>query len=185
MEEARRLDAAVGVSIRYVTGVAEDTGFPGGHFDVVTAGQCWHWFDRPRAAREAKRVLVSGGALVIAHFDWIPLEGNVAEVTERLIEKHNPSWKLGGGTGIHPEALTDVALAGFRGIETFSFDVSVPYTHEAWRGRVRASAGVGASLPPDAVTRFNAELAHVLAERFREDPVGVLHRVWGLICRLP
>jgi SAM-dependent methyltransferase len=183
MEEARRLDAAVGVSIRYVTGVAEDTGFPSGSFDVITAGQAWHWFDRPRAAREARRVVVQGGTLVIAHFDWLSLGANVAALTEKLIEAHNPSWKLGGGTGVHPEALTDVALAGFRDIETFSFDLSVPYTHEAWRGRVRASAGIGASLPPDAVARFNAELAKLLAERFPHDPLAVPHRVWALVCR--
>src|SRR5206468_9114640 len=35
MEEARRLDAAEGISIRYVTGVAEDTGFPAQNFDVI------------------------------------------------------------------------------------------------------------------------------------------------------
>ncbi len=185
MEEARRFDAAAGVSIRYVTGVAEDTGFPSGHFDVVTAGQSWHWFDRTRAAHEARRVLKPGGALVIGHFDWLPIAGNVADLTEKLIEAHNPSWKLGGTTGIHPEEVTDVALAGFRDIETFSFDLAVPYTHEAWRGRVRASAGVGASLPPDAVARFNAELAKLLADRFREDPISVPHRVWAVVSRAP
>jgi len=183
MEEARRLDAGAGVTIRYVTGVAEDTGFATASFDVVAAGQCWHWFDRPRAAREARRVLVQGGSLVIAHFDWVAIGGNVAHLTEKLIEAHNPGWKLGGGTGVHPEALTAVALAGFRDIETFSFDVMVPYTHEAWRGRIRASAGVGASLPPDAITRFNADLAKLLSERFREEPLAVPHRVWALVCR--
>jgi SAM-dependent methyltransferase len=185
MEEARRFDAASGVSIRYVTGVAEDTGFPTAHFDVVTAGQCWHWFDRARAAKEARRVLKQGGALVIAHFDWLPIAGNVVDLTEKLIEAHNPNWKLGGTTGIHPEEVTDVALAGFGDIETFSFDVAVPYTHEGWRGRVRASAGVGASLPPDAVARFNAELAKVLADRYREDPIPVPHRVWAVVSRAP
>jgi SAM-dependent methyltransferase len=183
MEEARRLDAAAGLTIRYVTGLAEDTGFAGASFDVITAGQSWHWFDRPRAAREARRVVAPGGLLVIAHFDWLPFAGNVADMTEKLIEAHNPAWKLAGGTGVHPEALTDVALAGFRDIETFSFDVSVPYSHEAWRGRVRASAGIGASLPPDAVARFNAELAKLLAERFREEPLMVPHRIWALVCR--
>ncbi|MGH7949612.1 MAG: class I SAM-dependent methyltransferase, partial [Candidatus Binataceae bacterium] len=82
MEEAARLDAEAGVSIRYVVGEAEATGFSDASMDVVTAGQCWHWFDRPRAAREALRILRPGGRLVIAHFDWIPLPGNVVEATE-------------------------------------------------------------------------------------------------------
>ena len=159
IDEARRLDREVGVETAYVAASAERTGLPGGAFDVVTAGQCWHWFDGRRAAAEARRLLVSGGALVIAHFDWIPLPGNVVEATERLIERHNPAWAYGGGAGVHPSRLTDAATAGFRDIESFSFDVAVAYSHQAWRGRIRASAGVGASLPADRVTAFDTGLA--------------------------
>jgi SAM-dependent methyltransferase len=150
-------------------------------FDLVTAGQCWHWFDRPRAAAEARRVLKPGGRLVIAHFDWIPLPGNVADATEKLIEKHNPKWQLGGGRGIHPLWARDLAIAGFMNIETFSFDVDTIYTHEAWRGRIRASAGVGASLAPGAVAAFDGELRAMLTERFPDDPIRVLHRVFAAI----
>ena len=111
--EARRLDDEAGVAIDYVTADAERTGLADAAFDVVTAGQCWHWFDRPRAAAEIRRLLVPGGALVIAHFDWIPLPGNVAEATERLIETHNPAWTMGGGSGLPRDWLADVAMAGF------------------------------------------------------------------------
>ncbi|MFP6729304.1 MAG: class I SAM-dependent methyltransferase [Alphaproteobacteria bacterium] len=86
IEEAKRLDGEAGVTTTdYVIARAEETGFPDHAFDVVTAGQCWHWFDRPAAASEAARLLKPDGALVIAHFDWIPLPGNLAEATERLI----------------------------------------------------------------------------------------------------
>ena len=185
IEEARRLDGEAGVESDYVTVRAENTGLADDAFDVVTAGQCWHWFDRARAASEIRRLLKPGGALVIAHFDWIPLPGNVAEATERLIERHNPAWAMGNGTGLPREWLADVAVAGFRDIETFSFDVHTPYSHEAWRGRIRASAGVGASLSPDAVNRFDDELAELLAARFPEDPLAVLHRCFALVCRAP
>src|SRR5262245_48677024 len=57
-EEAKRLDQEAGVSVRYVTAKAEQTGLPDASFDVVTAGQCWHWFDRPKAAQEVQRLLV-------------------------------------------------------------------------------------------------------------------------------
>jgi SAM-dependent methyltransferase len=171
--------------VQYVVATAEETGLPARSFDVVTAGQCWHWFNRPRAAQEVRRLLVPGGYLVIAHFDWIPLPDNVVEATERLIEQHNPEWKLGGGSGLHPAWLRDVATAGFQGIETFSFDIQVPYSHEAWRGRIRASAGVAASLRPDQVIRFDAELQSLLEERFPQDPLQVPHRVFAVICRVP
>jgi hypothetical protein len=126
-------------------------------------------------------VLKPGGRLVIAHFDWIPLPGNMVEATEQLIEKHNPKWKLGGGLGIHPLWARDMGVAGFTNIETFSFDIDAIYAHEAWRGRIRASAGVGASLTPDAVAVFDAELRAMLAERWPKDPMRVPHRVFAAI----
>jgi SAM-dependent methyltransferase len=183
MRQARELDAQASVSIRYVRARAEALSLRGASFDVVSAGQCWHWFDRALVGEGVMRVLVPDGVLLIANFDWIPLPGNVVEATESLIMKHNPGWKLGGGLGIHPGFARDVALAGFEHIETFSFDVMAPYSHEAWRGRIRASAGVGGTLKPEQVAAFDAELAKILRERFPDDPMGVHHRTFALICR--
>ncbi len=185
IDEAKRLDAAAGVETRYIVGSAEDTGEPAACYDIVGAGQCWHWFDRPRAAAEVRRLLVPGGWLVIAHFDWISLPGNVVDATEKLIEAHNPAWSYGGLSGIHPNWLADVAFAGFQDIETFSFDLDVSCSHEAWRGRIRASAGIGASLAPGPVAGFDAEHATMLADRFPTDPLAVPHRVFAVVCRAP
>jgi SAM-dependent methyltransferase len=185
MEEARRIDREAGVTVSYVEAAAEDTGFPEASFDLVIAGQCWFWFDRARAASEARRILKPGGHLVIAQFDWIPLPANVADLTEKLIEKHNPKWKLGGSAGIHPRCLTHMALAGFHRLETFSFDLDVPYSHEAWRGRIRASAGVGANLSPEGVAAFDRDLQTLLADKFPQEPLAVLHRVFAAIGKAP
>lgn len=185
LDEARRLDAEAGVRVTYRVGRAEDTELDARRWDVVSAGQCWHWFDRPRAGNEARRLLVAGGALVICHMDYLPLGGNVCATTEALILKHNPSWTMAGGTGIHADWTLDAAEAGFTGLETFSFDVDVPYSHEAWRGRMRSCNGVGASLPDPVVANFDAELARLLARRFPNKPLSVPHRVWALIARAP
>lgn len=183
--EARRLDGEAGVASAYLAGAAERVGLADGAFDIVAAGQCWHWFDRAAAAREARRLLAAGGFLVICHFDWIPLPGNLVEATEGLIRQHNPDWALGGGSGLYPGWLADAATAGFADLETFSFDRAVAYGHEAWRGRIRASAGIGASLPPAQVEAFDRALAALLAERFPDDPQAVPHRVFCLTARAP
>jgi SAM-dependent methyltransferase len=180
IEQAKLLDAEAGVAVRYVERSAEATGFPDRRFDLVTAGQCWHWFKRDEAAREARRVLKPGGHLVICHFDWIVLPGNLADITENLIRSYNPAWNLGGPWRYYPW-ISDLSGAGFAGLESFSFDEETPYSHAAWRGRIRASAGIGASsLSPERVAQFDADLTVILAEKFPE-PMTVLHRIYAAI----
>ena len=182
LQAGAQLDAQAGLTVRRLVGRAEAVGLAEQQFEVVAAGQCWHWFDRPRSAGEVGRLLRPGGRLLICHFDWLPRPGNMVAATEQLILKHNPAWHLGGGHGLYPAWLADVAQAGFGQIETFTFDLAVPYSPQAWRGRIRASAGVAAVLPPAQVARFDAELGTLLAAQFPDDPVLVPHRVFVLVC---
>lgn len=186
MQAAQHLDQQTGTRVRYVRAYAEQTALASASFDVVTAGQCWHWFDRRAAAWEAKRLLVPGGTLVIAHFDWIVLPENIAALTEQLIQQYNPTWNPNAYNlsqqGIYPMWLQDVGTAHYKDIETFSFDEDVLYTHEAWRGRIRASAGV-ASMPADVVIQFDSALRDLLDINYAPDPMPIPHRVWALVCR--
>jgi hypothetical protein len=87
--------------------------------------------------------------------------------------------------GIPADWTLDAAGAGFTGLETFSFDVDIPYSHEAWRGRMRSCNGVGASLRDAVVGDFDFALARLLADSFPGEPLAVPHRVWALIARAP
>jgi SAM-dependent methyltransferase len=181
---ARELDAREGVAVTYRVGRAEETGLDAASADVVTAGQCWHWFDRPQAARETARILRPDGRVVLCSFDWIPLPGNVGQATDDLIERHNPARQHRGGNGLHPEWLRDLGEIGYRGIESFTYDVDVPYRHEAWRGRIRASSALSATLPPDRVAAFDRELAAALEARFPGE-LSILHRLFVVLARRP
>lgn len=178
LETASALAGGEGLSIRFLAGDAAATGLADDAFDLAIAGQCWHWFDAPAAAREMRRLLRPGGGMVICHFDWLPLAGNLVQTTEKLIAEFSPDWPMGGGTGLYPRWLSDLAEAGFKGIESHSFDVAQPYRPEDWRGRVRASAGVGGSLPPEEVARFDDRLAEIMARDFPGDLLAVPHRCW-------
>ncbi len=181
LAEARRADAAAGLEIAYRVAPAEDTGLAGNAWDVVSAGQCWHWFDRRRAAAEAARLLVDGGALAICYRDYVVAPGNVCEASEQLVLAHNPGWAMGGWTGIPAGYAAGLRTAGFTGAATFGFGVTVPFTHEAWRGRMRTCNGVGASLPEAGIAAFDADLARLLAVRFPQEPLLVPHRISALV----
>jgi len=176
------LDRAAGVEVERVCAPAEETGLADASFDVISAAQCFLWLDQPRACAEFRRLLAPGGRVVIAQLDWLPLPGSVPEATEALILAHNPSWSLGGKDGLPTHFLRPLQDAGFVGLETFSYDVDLAYTHEAWRGRIRASAAIAAdALGPEAVERFDREHAALLSERFPADPLAVPHRAFCIL----
>ncbi|OWO79323.1 SAM-dependent methyltransferase [Photorhabdus luminescens] len=183
LKQARALDIKAKVFVDYKLGKAENIPLQDETQDVIIAGQCWHWFNPEQAGSECFRVLRNGGTVVICHFDWLPLPGNVVEATENLILKHNPKWNMSGGSGIYPRWLEDLAKSGFVGMETFSFDLDIPYTHEHWCGRIRASAGVSASLNKESVHKFDKEHQKLLAKNFPQDPLLIPHRVWAVIAR--
>ena len=180
---ARRLDAAAGASVDYLVARSEATGLPAADFDLVCAGTCWHWFDKPAAAREAHRLLKPGGRLVVAAMEFRSQPDNVVGATCQLIRQHNPEWWSNDQLGFRFEWAEDLSAVGLVILDRFQFDVAVPYTHEAWRGCIRASAGVSASLGPAAVDAFDGEHAVLLRTRFPREPLAVPHRVPAIVAR--
>jgi SAM-dependent methyltransferase len=181
---ARSLAVAAGLQVAWRECSAEDTGLPSASFDVVTAAQCWHWFDGEAAAGEVRRLLVSGGLVAVCGFDWLPLPDTVSGVTEALIQAYNPSWNLGGIRDPGPEARRHLSGAGFVVVETFTFDVDVPYSVDSWRLRIRASAAI-LDLDTAGAAAFDAELAGVMADRFPVDSLMAPHRVWASVAVAP
>ena len=185
IEQAQQLDQRQNLNIQYVLATAEETLQPDHTFDVVVVGQAWHWFDAIKAIAEVKRILKPEGKLVIAHYDWLPIHDSVPALSETLILKYNPDWNLSGTNGFYPTWVTQLVEAGFDQVETYSFDVEALYSHEAWRGRIRASAGIAASLSKEKVAEFDKEHAKQLTEHFPEDPLYILHRCFTIIANPP
>ena len=164
---------------------AEQTGLDTNAFDLVTAGQCWHWFDSAAAMKEAQRVLRPGGVLVIAHYSYLAEHAPVARDTEKLILEFNPSWSMAGKAGIYPELIDDVIRGGFSLVEQFCYQHDETFSHARWRGRIRTCNGVGSGgLAPDEVVRFDEALGRLLSSTY-PDPVLVPHRVWCVVARKP
>jgi SAM-dependent methyltransferase len=185
LEQAQRLSDEQSLEIEFRVGCAEHPEMGETDFDLVIAGQCWHWFDRAQAALALGRLVRPTGHLVIAHFDWLPLAGNMVRATEELIERHNPAWDMGSGSGLYPQWLTDLGEARYREIQCLTYDLLEPYTPEAWRGRIRASAGVGGCFNAAQVQKFDQELAELLLQRFPGEVLQVPHRIFAVIARPP
>jgi SAM-dependent methyltransferase len=175
---ARRIGERLKLAVEFVEGRAEATGLEDSSVDIVSAGQCWWWFDSTAALEEARRILVPGGRLLICNFSYLPLRGNVASCTEELILKHNPGWTKAGWRGIHPEQVRALDEGGFQNVESFSYTVDVPFTHEAWRGRMRTCNGVGSALNGAQVDAFDKDLGDLLVEAFPGE-LSVPHRVFA------
>jgi uncharacterized cupin superfamily protein len=152
----------------------------------VSAGQCWHWFSRPQAAAEAWRLLADGGALVVAHMDWLHRPGGVLARSVALARRHHPEYQRPFEWPEHSVYscwLGDIEAAGFSDIELWSFDVDLVYSPEAWRGRMRASHLVGAALDAARTAAFDAELAALLERELPGERLLVPHRVFTLVAR--
>ena len=170
---------------RFRVANAEDTGLEASSFDLVTAGQCWHWFDSTAAMAEVRRVLRPGGVLAIAHYSYLAEHSPVARDTEDLILEFNPSWSMAGWAGIFPELIDEVIRGGFRLVEQFCYQHDEEFSHTRWRGRIRTCNGVGSGgLSPSEVRRFDEALGRLLSSQY-PDPMSVEHRVWCVVARKP
>ena len=183
--QAKEIAEAEGLKIHWHKGNAEKLDVSDNSIDVVAAGQCWHWFEPNAAIEEIRRVLKPNGLLIICHFDWLPFGGNVVEKTEALIREMNPHWQMDGGVGVYPEWFRHLSSGSFTGIESYSYDESVSYSREAWRGRIRASAGVSGSLSEAEVAAFDQRHEEMLEQKFPIDPLRIPHRVFVVYGRKP
>jgi len=179
LEAARALATARGLDDRctFELSPAERSRFADNSFDMITAGQCWHWFDHDKALAECTRLLAPGGLLVIAHYCYLPQHSELVRDSEELVRKHNPGWKLGGFDGLLPWLVDSVVTDAMKLCEQLAYDHDRAMTHEAWRGRMRTCNGVGSGGMDEAtVERFDGDLAELLASKYPE-PLAVPHRV--------
>jgi ubiquinone/menaquinone biosynthesis C-methylase UbiE len=154
---------------------AECLPWQGPEFDIAIANQSWLYFDKAKTIRELRRVLKPGGWLVNSHFCWLPRADEVARASEALVLEFNPSWSAADWSG-HIPPCPEWAEKIFDVRAMFYYDEPIPFTHESWRGRIRACRGIGASLTPKEVAAFDTAHAELL-KQIAPDPFTILHRI--------
>lgn len=133
------------MDIDYYTVATEDISFPDGSFDVITACQCFWYFNHKRVMPNLYHMLKDGGSVLILYMAWLPFEDKIAGASENLVLKYNPKWS-GAGETIHQIDIPDCYKENFELVYHDEYPIKVPFTRESWNGRMKACRGIGASL---------------------------------------
>lgn len=172
---ASELARMQGLKIDFQVAPADETQAADSSIDVVTANQCFLYFNTPRVLASLQRWLKPDGMLVISHFSWLPGVDPVAKASEALILQYNPNWQgahYRGGTGPrYPGVPPAMHYCGY-----FYYDEEIAFTREAWMGRIRASRGIGATLDKKQVVSFDAE-HEALLKNIAEPEFTITHRI--------
>lgn len=169
-----------GMDIDYHVAATEDIDFPDDFFDVVTACQCFWYFDHETLMPKLWRMLRQGGSILVLYMAWLPFEDKIAGESEKLVLKYNPDWS-GAGETVHPIWIPDCYKEKFELAYHEEFLLHVPFTRESWNGRMKACRGIGASLSEKEIADWEEEhkklLVQIAPEKFE-----VLH--YGAIAEL-
>lgn len=149
-------------------------------FDVITACQCFWYFNYDVVSPAFARMLKPDGWLVLLYMAWLPCEDKIAGASEKLVLKYSPFWS-GAGETKKPIPVPERLLKDFKLVFHEEFDLKVPFTRESWNGRMKACRGVGASLPLEQVKAWEKE-HRALLERIAPEKFEILH--YGAIAGL-
>ncbi len=168
------------MDIDYYAIAAENISFSDNSFDVITACQCFWYFDHKQMMPKFFHMLKPDGRILVLFMAWLPFEDEIAGASERLVLKYNPEWS-GAGETIHPIFIPDIYKEKFEVIYHEEYPLNVHFTRESWNGRMKACRGIGASLKENEVEAWEREHIKLLSE-IAPDEFDILH--YGAISEL-
>ncbi len=86
-------DSSLGAGFRSESASAEDTHMPEGAFDLLVAGQAFHWFDPQRTRLEALRILRPGAWAALLWNERATGSVPFLEDYEALLRRHAPEYE--------------------------------------------------------------------------------------------
>ena len=162
-----------GMDIDYYAVAAEDIDFADDTFDVITACQCFWYFNHDICSANFYRMLKPGGRVLLMCMEWLPFEDKIARASEELVLKYSPSWS-GAGETMHPIDIPDCYKEKFKLAFHEEYKLNVPFTRQSWNGRMKACRGIGASLCEEKIAMWEKEHTELLLKTAPEK-FDVLH----------
>lgn len=154
IKQARLLSE--GMDIDYYALPAEQIDFPDDSFDVITACQCFWYFNHEDLMPKLCKMLKKEGSILILYMAWLPFEDKIAGESEKTVLKYNPDWS-GRGETMHPIFVPKCYDEKFRLVYHKEYPLSIKFTRESWNGRMKACRGVGASLSEEEILLWEKE----------------------------
>lgn len=172
---ARQLSEEANMDIKYFVSSAEEVDFPDESFDVITACQCFMYFDKEVLLPKVHKMLKPEGHFCVLFMAWLPGESEIAHTSEELVLKYNPSWSGGHMTRY---TLSTPPWCGnlFEPVNMLTYDLPVTFTRESWHGRIKACRGIGASsLSQEEIAAWEKE--HIAYLQTVPEEFEILHYV--------
>jgi ubiquinone/menaquinone biosynthesis C-methylase UbiE len=188
LEQAKALNLIKNFKIPYLQGSAEATGLEDSQFDMVTVVRAWHWFDRPKALQEIKRILKARGTLIVIDSGFLtgtPVVKKTFEVLTKYVEGGlKPADSKAGSqmriNGLPVEWFAEWQKNGFELRDFYKLNYMVNFTKQEWVERIESISWL-AGLDVNEKKAALEELAHTLPN---QDSFVIPHECNVCILRL-
>jgi SAM-dependent methyltransferase len=183
LDVLRARAADEGLPIEAIQATAERTGLPATTFDLATAAQAFHWFDKPTALTEMARIVRPGGGLALFWNVRDEERSPVVADYHRILDRYGAVAEgkyLEAGRSSGRSATRDAIAAadGFEAPQLHELHHELPATANAFIGMAFTASYIQA-LDPAVQERFRTEALDLLARHGHrgDDPFTVPYRV--------
>lgn len=167
--EAKELSKGMD-NIKYIVSSAENINYPDNSFDVITAFQCFWYFDPKVIVPKIKSMLKPGGIFLKMYMGYMK-EETITQDSNALVKKINGSWNGASAS------VKDLTTHYFDEPQMETMIVELPFARETWHGRMMASRGVMASMNEKQIALFDREHRKMLEEKYPEEFI-IKHKIF-------
>ena len=169
IQEALELSKGID-NIEYKIIAAEKIDYPENSFDVITACQCFWYFNSDIMIPRIKSLLKPGGIFLKLYMSYMK-EEPLTQDSNSLIKKINGNWNGASAS------IKDLTTHYFEDPYMDTIIVDLPFSRETWHGRMLASRGVMASMNEEQLAQFDYEHKKMLADKYPEK-FSVKHKIF-------